>query len=206
MPDQTNQRVFIVDDDDAVRDSLLVLLGNKGFPAVAFESADVFLAAYKADLRGCVLLDIRMPGTDGMALLKQLSVAKSHLRVIMMTGHGDVPTAVRAMRTGAFDFLEKPFTQDVVFGALERAMEDIARGGEGAPGDVQERLDRLTAREREVLDRLVVGATNKEIARDLEISPRTVEIHRARVMEKMETPTLSHLVRLAISAGIGGAA
>lgn len=205
MPDQSNQRVFIVDDDDAVRDSLLVLLGNKGFPAVAFESADVFLAAYKSDMKGCVLLDIRMPGTDGMAMLKRLSGAKTQLRIIMMTGHGDVPTAVRAMRTGAFDFLEKPFTQDVVFGALERAMADIARGGERAAGDVQQRLSRLTGRERQVLDRLVVGATNKEIARDLEISPRTVEIHRARVMEKMETPTLSHLVRLAISAGIGAA-
>lgn len=204
MLDQS--RVFIVDDDDAVRDSLLVMLGNKGFAAVAFDSADKFLSSYKQDVRGCVLLDIRMPGTDGMGLLAKLSNSKSQLRVIMMTGHGDVPTAVRAMRIGAFDFLEKPFTQDIIFGALERAMAEVAKGSPAKPGDIGERLGRLTPREREVLDRLVIGATNKEIARDLDISPRTVEIHRARVMEKMETPTLSHLVRLAISAGIGAPA
>ena len=125
MPDQS--RIFIVDDDDAVRDSLLVMLGNKGFAAVAFESADKFLASYKPDMRGCMLLDIRMPGTDGMGLLTKLAGSKSQLRIIMMTGHGDVPTAVRAMRIGAFDFLEKPFTQDIIFKALERALEEIGR-------------------------------------------------------------------------------
>ncbi len=204
MPSARDARVFIVDDDDAVRDSLLVLLGNRGFAAQAFESADKFLAAYKPELGGCVLLDIRMPGMDGLALLKQLAEQYSGLPIIMMTGHGDVPTAVRAMRTGAFDFLEKPFTQDVIFGALERALANVAAAPHRpAASAIAARLETLTPREREVLERIVSGATNKEIARELDISPRTVEIHRSRVMEKMETPTLPHLVRLAISAGIG---
>jgi two-component system response regulator FixJ len=141
---------------------------------------------------------------DGMALLRNLKDHGCNLPIIMMTGHGDVPTAVRAMRTGAFDFIEKPFPQDVLFGALERACSSVpsVAATNGPSAEVAARLERLTAREREVLDRLVVGATNKEIARQLDISPRTVEIHRSRVMEKMETPTLSHLVRLAIGAGI----
>lgn len=208
MGGQTEARVFVVDDDEAVRDSLLVLLGNKGFATMAYESADAFLAAYRPETKGCLLLDIRMPGVDGMTLLKQLAVHRANLPIIMMTGHGDVATAVRAMRIGAFDFLEKPFTQDVIFDAVQRALAVVSQsGGPGSSAtEAQTRLDRLTAREREVLERIVAGATNKEIARDLDISPRTVEIHRSRVMEKMETPTLSHLVRLAIAAGIGAAA
>ena len=110
MGGQTEPRIFVVDDDEAVRDSLLVLLGNKGFATMAYESADSFLAAYRPETRGCLLLDIRMPGVDGMTLLKQLAAHRTSLPIIMMTGHGDVATAVRAMRIGAFDFLEKPFT------------------------------------------------------------------------------------------------
>lgn len=204
MSNHTDSRVFVVDDDEAVRDSLLVLLGNRGWATMAFESADAFLQAFRPEWKGCILLDIRMPGTDGMTLLRQLKDQGCTLPIIMMTGHGDVPTAVRAMRTGAFDFLEKPFTQDVIFAAVERARATLAqaRVDIAPPSEVTARLERLTVREREVLDRLVIGATNKEIARQLDISPRTVEIHRSRVMEKMETPTLSHLVRLAIGAGI----
>ena len=163
--------------------------------------ADKFLASYKPDMRGCMLLDIRMPGTDGMGLLTKLASSKSQLRIIMMTGHGDVPTAVRAMRIGAFDFLEKPFTQDIIFKALERALEEVAKGAPAAPSDVRERLERLTPREREVMDLVVLGHANKVIAARLGISPRTVEIHRARVMEKMEVATLAELVRLTLAPG-----
>ncbi len=197
--------VFVVDDDEAVRDSLVVLLENKGYAVRAFDSASGFLAQHSAELHGCLLLDIRMPGMDGMALLKQLATSGTSLPIIMITGHGDVPTAVKAMHQGAFDFLEKPFTQDIILDSVTRALQVGEQGDEAraAVRAVAARFERLTDREREVLDRMVEGMTSKEIARKLEISPRTVEIHRARIMEKTEARTLSNLVRMALTAGLG---
>ena len=199
--------VHLVDDDEAVRDSLAALLETHDFEVSTYPSGEAFLSACLASASGCLLTDIRMPGMDGLTLQERVVAAYPGLSVIVMTGHADVPLAVRAMKAGAIDFIEKPFPAPAIVDAIERALGESVRRREPAVpqpnAEIRERLASLTPREREVLDGLVAGLPNKTIAYDLGISPRTVEIHRARVMEKMRAKSLSELVRIAIQLGIG---
>jgi len=199
--------VVVVDDDPAVADSLDILLRASGYAAQTYGS----IAAYKAS--GCdgfaaMLLDVRLPDGDGLTLLQELIGQGLRVPVIIMTGHGDVPMAVKAMRLGASDFIEKPFDPDLLLDSLEVLIADAAQRWNNsfqthaANGEAAARLERLTARETEVMRKLVLGQANKVIAQDLGLSPRTVEVHRARVMEKTEAGSLSGLVRLAILAGV----
>lgn len=196
--------VFIVDDDEAVRDSLHVLLDSIGIANCPYDSGAEFLAAIGPQQRGCILLDVRMPEISGLEIQQRLLARREWLPVIIITGHGDVPMAIAAMKAGAFDFIEKPFKNEVLIDAIRRALEQVRRKHEkSAMADAQsERLAQLTPREREVLENLVLGRPNKVIAYELGISPRTVEIHRARVMEKMQARSLSELVRVALALGV----
>jgi two-component system, LuxR family, response regulator FixJ len=198
-------RIFIVDDDDAVRDSLELLLRSSGFASVvAYASARHFLAEAAPMPGECLLLDVRMPDMDGLELQEELNRRGIRLPVIIMTGHGDVPIAVRAMKAGAMDFIEKPFSDELLVDCVRRARrqaEEARREGAEAD-DVRRRLQILTPRERDVLQGMIAGHPNKLIAHALGISPRTVEIHRARVMDKMAARSLSALVRMALAAGI----
>jgi FixJ family two-component response regulator len=200
----TEPTVFIVDDDEAVRDSLMALLDAVGLKVEAFGSAKEFLSAYDAGRTGCLVLDVRMPGMSGLELQRKLAASQFPIPVVIITGHGDVPMAVEAMKAGAVDFIEKPFRQEVLLDSIRRSLETGGqeRHGEFAAAEVAARIALLTPRETEVLKRLVIGQPNKVIAFGLGISPRTVEIHRARVMEKMQARSLSHLVRMALAAGI----
>lgn len=195
--------IHIVDDDPAVRDSLALLLESAGLPSRCYESATAFLAALPAADVGCVLTDVRMPDIDGLTLQRRLAVLARHLPVIVMTGHGDVPIAVQALKTGASDFLEKPFDDDQLIGAVRQALAVSQRLQQenAETAAITARIASLTPREKEVLDRLVAGQPNKTIAFDLGTSPRTVEVQRARVMTKMGARSLSDLVRMAIAAG-----
>jgi two-component system response regulator FixJ len=192
--------IVVIDDDAAVRDSLAAMLEAEGFAVESFGDARSFLAAYRPLASGCYLIDVRMPGMDGLVLLAELARRPDAAPAIMITGHGDVPMAVEAMKIGAVDFIEKPFAPEVILTSIRTALAGQAQTM--PPEDVRPRLARLTEREREVLEQLVVGLSNKAIGQELGISPRTVEIHRARVMEKMQADSLSHLVRLALAAGI----
>src|SRR5690625_3260310 len=196
--------IYIVDDDPAVRDSLTVLLEVEGYRPVAFESAEHFLEAWAPDLRGGLLLDVRMPGMDGLELLDRLRQAGIMLPVVVMTGHGDVPLAVRAMKLGALDFIEKPLSDSLLLDAAREmiAYEERQHERHQEQRKARARLAELTPRERDVLEKLVLGHPNKVIAHELDISARTVEVHRARVMEKMEARSPSHLVRMALQAGV----
>jgi len=202
MPDRPP--IHVVDDDEAARDSLSFLLSAAGHAVKTFDSAGAFLEALAGMEVSCVVTDIRMPGVDGLELMRRLTAEGHRFPVIMITGHGDVPLAVEAMKLGAFDFLEKPFDDDTMIaainGALHRVETDIESQREGS--EIGERLHGLSPRERQVLEGLVAGRPNKAIGRDLGISPRTVEIYRAKVMEKMKASSLSELVRLAVRAGI----
>ena len=196
--------VHVVDDDEAMRDSLAVLLAAAGFTVAAYPSAEAFLTG-STQGPGCVLIDVRMPGMGGLELQEELARRGRRIPVILMTGHADVPIAVKAMKAGAVDFVEKPFEEDAMLGAIRRAFSlglEAARA-EAEGNQIGSRLSHLTPREREVLEALIAGKPNKIIAYELSISPRTVEIHRARVMEKMEARTLSDLVRMALSVGLG---
>lgn len=197
--------IFIVDDDDAMRDSLSELLQAAGFRVRDFPSAKAFLAAL-AEAPACAIVDIRMPEMDGLELQGELVRRGNALPIIFVTGHGDVPLAVRAMQAGAVDFLEKPYDDELLLKSVQRALELHARQRQ-AGVQTEESLrkyESLTAREKEVLAELVQGHPNKIIAHHLGISPRTVEIYRANVMEKMGVRSLSELVRLALGAGLGG--
>jgi len=195
--------VYIVDDDEAVRDSLSALLASKGYSVTGFASAREFLAVAPSLPAGCLIVDIRMPEMDGLTLQQQLIERNLGFPLIVITGHGDVPLAVRAMKAGAVDFIEKPFAAEAILMSLEAAFARLARPAEEDPaaGAAADRLNLLSPREREVLGGLLAGLPNKSIAFDLGISPRTVEIHRARVMDKMGARSLSELVRLALAAG-----
>jgi two-component system, LuxR family, response regulator FixJ len=199
-------KVYVIDDDPAMRDSLDFLLGSAGFSVRLFDSALVFRNEIPMLESGCVVTDIRMPGMDGMELLRQLNQASAvrKLPVIVMTGHGDVPLAVEAMKLGALDFLEKPFEDDRLIGMIETALSrtDSGAKSEAVSADMAARVASLTQRERQVMQGLVTGQSNKAIARDYDISPRTVEVYRANVMTKMQAGNLSELVRFAIRAGI----
>ncbi|MBI3676009.1 MAG: response regulator transcription factor [Proteobacteria bacterium] len=195
-----SRTVFIVDDDADVRDSLRILLESSGLKVETFESAVSFLASEAYKREGCLIADIRMPDMDGLQLQDELVKRDCKLPVIVMTGHGDVPLAVRAMKAGAIDFLEKPFDDAALLESIARAEEQVraAQADTANRRAVEERFTQLTDRERQVLDLLVLGKANKVVAYDLSISPRTVEIHRARVMDKMAARSLAELVRMTL--------
>jgi len=198
--------VHVIDDDEAVRHSLEFLLDCAGIPVRTYESGLAFLKVV-GDLRsGCILTDVRMPDLDGLALQHKLLQMGIRLPIIVMTGHGDVPIAVQALKAGAADFIEKPFEDEVLVAAVRSALDASLRSQEREKEaeEIAARLATLTPRERQVLDRLVAGQPNKTIAFDLGASPRTVEVHRARVMEKMGARSFSELVRMAVSVGAGG--
>ena len=196
--------VHVIDDDEAVRESIEFLLRTSGVTARTYDSASAFLNTLPTIDSGCIITDVRMPGISGIDLLRRLGEMRIKMPVIVITGHGDVPLAVEAMKNGAVDFLEKPFEDELLLGsvrsALNRSQENAARDAERA--EVEARLATLTNREREVLEGLVAGKPNKIIAFDLAISPRTVEIYRANVMTKMEAASLSELVRVALVVGV----
>ena len=196
----TTGTVHIVDDNAAYRAALGLVLEASGFVVKLYENAVAFLAE-APDASGCLLTDIRMPGMDGLALQQQIGEKGIPVSIIVMTGQGDVPIAVQAMKAGAVDFLEKPFDDDQLVGAVNRALEENARllDTRAKAADANGRLATLTPREREVLDRLAAGLSNKEIARDLGSSPRTVEVQRARVMEKLDVQSLPALVHLVLA-------
>ena len=196
--------VYVIDDDEAMRDSLQFMLDSADFQVKLFDSAHRFLDALSTLQFGCVVSDIRMPGIDGIALLKQLKASHGSLPVIIMTGHGDVPLAVEAMKLGAVDFLEKPFEDDRLIGMIELALRQAESGArsEAIALDIAARIASLTPRERQVMEGLVAGLSNKMIARDYNISPRTIEVYRANVMTKMQAGSLSELVRLALEGGV----
>jgi len=195
-----NPVVMVVDDDAGVRNAMRSLLKSVGLVAALYASAQEFLAAYDPAQPGCLVLDIRMPGMSGMELQQQLNLRGAVLPVIFMSGHGDIPMAVEAMQHGAFDFLQKPFRdQDL----LDRIQKAIAKDGErrealGERERIKVHLESLTDREREVMDLMTQGKQNKAIAQDLGVSPRTIEIHRARVMEKMNAQSVAELVRMVL--------
>jgi two-component system response regulator FixJ len=199
----TEQTVFVVDDDAALRDSLKVLLESHGFRVECFASGQEFLDRTGSSHHGCSLIDVRMPGMDGLAVQQHLAQLKSPLPVIVMTGHAEVPIAVKAMKAGAIDFIEKPFEADALIGAIRRgfALATLSQPAALAPHEARARIGALTAREQDVFQRLAAGKPNKIIAFELGISPRTVEVHRARVMEKLDVRNLSELVRLALATG-----
>lgn len=201
MPDSAT--VHVIDDDDAVRDSLAFLLLSAGIRAQTHESAVAFLDCYAKATVGCIVTDIRMPEISGLDLLKRVKEINPGLPVIVITGHGDVPLAVEAMKLGAADFLEKPFDDEALLAAITAALDHNSKREreEARLVELRSRLASLSAREREVLDGLVAGQPNKTIAYDLGISPRTVEVYRANVMTKMQAATLSELVRMALLTG-----
>ena len=197
--------VFVVDDDEAVRNSLRLLLKSHGVPAVAHGSAEEFLAGYDDEQPGCIVLDVRMPGMSGPELQDELNRRGALIPVIFITGHGDVPMAVEAMRHGAVDFLQKPFSDKDLVDRIQLALAADRRNREtiGAKDQIRARIAALTPRERQVLDLVTQGKSNKVIAGDLGASQRTVEIHRSHVMEKMGATSLAQRVRMTIIAGIG---
>jgi two-component system response regulator FixJ len=196
--------VFVVDDDEAVRNSLRLLLKSIGMPAVAYASAEEFLAGYDDEQPGCIVLDVRMPGMSGPELQDELNRRGALIPVIFITGHGDVPMAVEAMRHGAVDFMQKPFSDEDLVSRIQLAMAADRRNREaiGAKDQIRARIAALTPRERQVLDLVTQGKSNKVIAGDLGASQRTVEIHRSHLMEKMGATSLAQLVRMTMIAGI----
>ena len=202
----TERVVHVIDDDADVRQSLAFLLTSAGLTVRMHDSALAFLDVLPEVKEGCVVTDVRMPGMDGLELQRRLRQLKARLPVIVMTGHGDVPLAVEAMKSGAVDFIEKPFEDEVLLSAIRPALARQAQASDrdARATEIQQRIAKLSEREREVLDRLVAGKANKVIAFELGISPRTVEVYRANVMTKMQADSLSELVRMAlIDSGAG---
>ena len=196
--------IYVVDDEDAVRTSLATLLELHGYATRVFDSAEAFLEGADPSVPGCALVDVKMPGMDGIALLGQMEQARIRIPVAMMTGFGEVAIAVKAMKAGAVDFLEKPLDESELLTILTRLLPQSRASLQLNEQKEQAaaRLGRLTERERDVFKGLVIGKTNKGIALDLGISPRTVEIHRAHVMEKLQASTLSDLIRIALTLGL----
>ena len=195
------QIIYVVDDDEAMRDSMTWLLEGEGYVVACFDSAESFLRARRDDMRGCLILDVRMPEMSGLELHEKLETLGSQLPVIFVTGHGDVPMAVSALQRGACDFIEKPFHNEDLLSRIVRALEldsqlSARRLRNGA---ISHRLDQLTQRESEVMRLVVAGKLNKQIADELNISMKTVEAHRARVMEKMGVRTLAELVKAVVT-------
>ena len=191
--------VFVVDDDEGFREALRWLLTSVGLHVETHASGTKFLGAYETGRRGCLLLDVRMPGMSGLQVQKELTARDPDLPVIILTGHGDVSMAVDAMKKGAFDFLEKPFDNETLLERVRRAIEgaDATRRERAKAIEVEERLSVLTARERQILDLVVAGETSKAIALRLDVSPRTVEVHRASMMSKLDATSLADLIRIA---------
>jgi FixJ family two-component response regulator len=202
---EANATVFVVDDDEAVRNSLSLLLKSQGIPAVAYDSATKFLAAYDPEQPGCIILDVRMPGMSGLELQDELNRRGAVIPVIFITGHGDVPMAVEAMQHGALDFLQKPFSDKDLTDRIQRALatDNRNRALLGEKDRIRACLSALTRREIQVLRLVTLGKSNKVIAGDLGVSQRTVEIHRAHLMEKMGATSLAHLVRMTMIADMG---
>jgi two-component system, LuxR family, response regulator FixJ len=194
--------VFVVDDDPAMRDSLRWLIESTGLLVETFADAQTFLARIRPEVPGCLVLDIRMPGLSGLDLQSELARRGIGLPTIVVTGHAEVPMAVRAVKAGAIDFIEKPFSDQLLLDRVRQGidMDRRQRDGRERRGEVLRRLGLLTQREREVLDLVVAGRANKEIAATLHLSPKTVEVHRAHVMEKMQASSVAELVRLALFA------
>ena len=197
-------KVHIVDDDDAVRKSLKMLFQSVGVETSLYGSGDDFLSELDESAEGCILLDIRMPGTSGLEVQKQLHERGNRMPIIFITGHGDVPMAVEAMQLGAFDFVQKPFRDQDLMDRVAQALSQCEEQREENEQrqTIQQRYESLTPREREVMSCVVKGQANKVIALDRNVSQRTVEIHRARVMEKMEARSLADLVRMSINIGL----
>jgi two-component system, LuxR family, response regulator FixJ len=199
-----SRKVYVIDDDEAMRDSLNFLLDSANFEVALFETAQQFLDALPNLSIGCIVSDVRMPGIDGIELLKRLKTLRSGYPIVVMTGHGDVPLAVEAMKLGAMDFLEKPFEDERLIAMIETALRlaEPAAKGDAVAQDIAARVASLSPRERQVMDGLIAGLSNKLIAREYDISPRTIEVYRANVMTKMQAGSLSELVRFAMRAGL----
>jgi two-component system response regulator FixJ len=197
-----NPLVHIVDDDEAVRNSLAFMLGSAGLSVRLYESARAFLDLLDPSAHGCLVTDVRMPDMTGIELLAEIKAKAPYLPAIVITGHGDIPLAVEAMKAGAVDFIEKPFEDEVLLKAVEAALKKIDGDGEAQIQAVFSRLASLSERERQVLEGLVAGQANKVIAAARGISPRTVEVYRANVMTKMQAKSLSELVRMAVLAQV----
>ena len=197
--------VFVVDDDQAMRNSLKWLIESVGVSVESFASADEFLAHHQPGRAGCLVLDVRMPGMSGLELLEHLASENMRIPAVIITGHGDVPMAVRAMKSGAVDFIEKPFNDEALLDAIRRAItfEEQQRSQYSENRQIQERLAHLTPREHEVMDMVCDGRSNKEIANILGVSAKTIEAHRARVMEKMQAGSLAELVRMSLAVNNG---
>ncbi|MDX1456049.1 MAG: response regulator FixJ [Marinobacter sp.] len=195
------QTVYVVEDDEAVRDSLELLLKSDGKTVATYSGAADFLEDYSEEMAGCIVLDIRMPGMDGLELQKKLNELHAILPIIFVTGHGDVPMAVDAMKEGAVDFIQKPYREEALLEKIEAALKQDREQREslGEQQEIMRRIKTLTPRESEIMGRMIAGQANKVIAIELEISQRTVEIHRSRVMHKMGTHSLAHLVRMVLS-------
>jgi two-component system response regulator FixJ len=198
----TDAVVHVVDDDESARESLAFLLESADLHVETYASAPAFLAALPDARPGCVITDVRMPEMSGQELVARLAAINARMPVIMITGHGDIPMAVEAMRSGVVDFIEKPFSEGRILDALKRALGAMteASAASGDKAEILQRLETLSERERQVLDGVVAGHPNKVIARDLGISPRTVEIYRAKLMTKMHADNLAALVRMTLSA------
>jgi len=196
--------VFIIDDDLEVRDALALLLESVGLSVNAFASASEFLEQFNADLSGCIVTDVRMPGISGLELQKKLNAYPYHPPLIVITGHGDVQMAVEAMQAGAVDFIEKPFNDQRLLDSVHRALEtDAAQRGKATQiAEIYKRLDSLTKREKQVMELITQGKRNKIIADELNVTQSTVEAHRSKVMEKMQAATLSDLMRMVLSLEI----
>jgi two-component system response regulator FixJ len=196
----TERTIHLVDDDAAVRHSLERLLGSMGFATVSYATPAAFLVQAPHLLGGCVLLDVKMPDIGGLEVQARLKAIGFVLPIIVITGQGDIHTAVLAMKAGAFDFLEKPYEDEILLAAIEAALAATPHGQEQQALDAAQRIAKLTPREREVLEALVAGASNKVIAFDLGLSVRTVEVHRARMMGRLGTRQLAEAIRLAVLA------
>jgi len=202
MPDKS--KVYVIDDDAAMRDSLNFLLDAANYDVMLFDSASNFLEKLPLLDFGCVVSDVRMPGVDGIELLRRMKALDSRFPTVIITGHGDVPLAVEAMKLGAVDFLEKPFEDDRLIGMIDMAIRQGAPAAkdEAVIREIALRVAALSPRERQVMEGLISGLSNKMIARNYDISPRTIEVYRANVMTKMQANSLSELVRLAMRAGL----
>jgi len=202
----TEKTVFVVDDDQAMRNSLKWLIESVGMRVETFGSANAFIDAYYPGRSGCLLLDVRMPGMSGLDLQELFLRQGIRIPIIIITGHGDVPMAVRAMKSGAVDFIEKPFNDELLLDSIRDALnlDDRQRSEQAERAEVAARLAHLTPREMEVMAMVTDGKSNKEIASELGVSAKTVEAHRARVMEKMDASSLADLVKMAMAANVFG--